>query len=64
MRKPGPFSLGFWIRSLTSTYSSVNPCLSGKAPVPIVAWLTGVLDGDAPAVACVNHAPCFASDFR
>ena len=60
----GPFAFGFWIRSFTFTYSSTMPLSTGNAPVPIIAWPVGVFDGDAPTVACVNHAPPPMIDFR
>ncbi len=44
--------------------SSVNPWRVGSAPVPIVAWLTGVFEGEAPAIVFVNHAPSFRSERR
>ncbi len=60
----GPFAFGFSIRLFTFTYSSTMPLSAGNAPVPIIAWPVGVFDGDAPTVACVNHAPLPMIDFR
>src|SRR5438105_2017792 len=40
------------------------PLLEGNAPVPIVAWIGGVFDGEEPDVACVYSAPCGMSEWR
>ena len=63
-RNAGPFAFGFSIVFATRMYSSFIPWWSGYAPVPIVAWIVGVFDGEEPTVALVNHAPCGISDFR
>src|SRR3954468_24671061 len=63
-RNAGPFAFGFSIVFATRMYSSFIPWWSGYAPVPIVAWIVGVFDGDDPTVAFVNQAPCGISDLR
>src|SRR5919106_6983246 len=38
-------------------WRSTTPCCTGQVPVPIVAWMAGVTDGDDPTTAFSTDVP-------
>ncbi len=64
MKNAGPSLHGPVMLPATFMLCPVIPCVMGKAPVPIVAWICAVDVGEEPTAVSVKYVPFGISDLR